>query len=137
MALAASLERKRLESVHSGKSMSITWKLPQYIVLAASEVFNIIGHLEFFYNQTPDTMRSMCIALSFLTISLGSYLSTLIVAIVSVTTRGGQTGWIPDDLNNGHLDYFFWTLASVTALNFVAYLACAKSYRVKKVLVED
>ncbi|XXG66693.1 hypothetical protein AAC387_Pa06g0217 [Persea americana] len=138
MALAALLERKRLESVNGGKSMSITWQLPQYFILGASEVFNGIGQLEFFYNQAPDTMRSMCIAFSLLTMSLGSYLSTLIVAIVSVlTNKGGQTGWIPDNLNDGHLDYFFWALASASALNFVAYLACAKNYRLKKVIVED
>lgn len=134
MAVAALVETKRLDNAKSGKTMSITWQLPQYFILGASEVFNCIGQLEFFYNQAPDTMRSMCIAFSLLTNSLGSYLSTLIVTIMSsMTTRGGRTGWIPDNLNDGHLDLYFWALAGLSALNFVAFLGCAKSYRLKKI----
>ncbi|RWR86831.1 Proton-dependent oligopeptide transporter family [Cinnamomum micranthum f. kanehirae] len=138
MAVAALVETKRLENSRGGKTMSIAWQLPQYFILGVSEVFNCIGQLEFFYNQAPDTMRTMCIAFSLLTISFGSYLSTLIITVVSfVTTRVGWTEWIPNNLNDGHLDYFFWALAGLSALNFVTYLGCAKSFKLKKIIVED
>lgn len=138
MSIAALVETVRLRGAKGGKSLSIAWQLPQYFILAISEVFNCIGQLEFFYSEAPDTMRSMSIAFSLLTISLGSYLSTLIITFVSNATRTrGRAGWIPDNLNNGHLDYFFWLLAGLCTVNFVIYLACAKIYKLKRVIVED
>lgn len=78
--------------------MSIFWQVPQYFIVGAAEVFTFIGQLEFFYDQAPDAMRSMCSALSLTTISLGNYLSTLLVTLVThITTKNGQPGWIPDN----------------------------------------
>ncbi|XP_077234876.1 protein NRT1/ PTR FAMILY 8.3-like [Tasmannia lanceolata] len=138
MSVAALVEMKRLGSFMSGNTISIAWQLPQYFIFGASEVFNYVSQLEFFYGQGPDTMRSMCTASSLLTISLGNYLSSFLVMLVMhLSSRGGRSGWIPDDLNEGHLDYFFWAMAGLSTLNFVIYLACTKRYRLKKVIVED
>ncbi|XP_058103940.1 protein NRT1/ PTR FAMILY 8.3-like isoform X1 [Magnolia sinica] len=137
MSAAALVERMRLKRICAGESMSIAWQLPQYFILGASEVFNCIGQLEFFYGQAPDTMRSMFIAFSLLTNSFGSYLSSFIVtAVASATSGEGQPGWIPDDLNVGHLDYFFWALAGLSAFNFGIFIVFARRYRLKKVMVE-
>ncbi|KAL4579570.1 hypothetical protein LXL04_015722 [Taraxacum kok-saghyz] len=112
--------------------MSILWQIPQYFLLGAAEVFTFIGQLEFFYDQSPDAMRSLCSALSLLTTSLGNYLSSFILTVVTVvTTRGGRAGWIPDNLNEGHLDRFFWLLAGLSFLNMVVYVFCAKMYKSK------
>ncbi|KAH6790611.1 peptide transporter 2 [Perilla frutescens var. frutescens] len=113
--------------------MSIFWQIPQYFLLGAAEVFTFIGQLEFFYDQSPDAMRSLCTALSLLTTALGNYLSAFILTVVtSLTTQGGNPGWIPDNLNDGHLDYFFWLLAALSFLNLVVYVFCAKMYKSKK-----
>ncbi|XP_057982945.1 protein NRT1/ PTR FAMILY 8.1-like [Malania oleifera] len=113
--------------------MSIFWQVPQYFLIGCAEVFTFIGQLEFFYDQAPDAMRSLCSALSLTTVALGNYLSTLLVTIVSkVTTRHGRLGWIPDNLNRGHLDYFYWLLAILSVLNFFLYLWIANRYTYKK-----
>ncbi|KAL9241732.1 hypothetical protein vseg_015806 [Gypsophila vaccaria] len=113
--------------------LNIFWQVPQYFLVGAAEVFTFVGQLEFFYDQSPDAMRSLCSALSLLTTSLGNYLSSLILTIVTiVTTSGGNPGWIPDNLNNGHLDNFFWLLAGLSFLNLVLYVFCAKKYKQKK-----
>ncbi|KAJ4769121.1 Protein NRT1/ PTR FAMILY 8.1 [Rhynchospora pubera] len=113
--------------------MSIFWQVPQYFLVGAAEVFTFIGQLEFFYDQAPDAMRSMCSALSLTTVSLGMYLSSLLVTIVTnITARNGKLGWIPDNLNRGHLDYFFWLLAIMSFVNFLLYLLIAKWYNYKK-----
>ncbi|KAK1298672.1 Peptide transporter PTR1 [Acorus calamus] len=97
------------------------------------KVFTFIGQLEFFYDQAPDAMRSMCSALQLTTNALGSYLSTLLVTIVThTTTRGGKLGWIPDNLNVGHLDYFYWMLAILSVVNFFMYLIISRWYTYKK-----
>jgi solute carrier family 15 (peptide/histidine transporter), member 3/4 len=113
--------------------ISIFWQVPQYFIIGAAEIFTFVGQLEFFYDQAPDAMRSMCSALSLTTVAVGSYLSTLLVTIVTrVTTRGGKLGWIPDNLNRGHLDYFFWLLAVLSIINFAVYLVIASWYKYKK-----
>ena len=113
--------------------MSIFWQVPQYFIVGTAEVFTFIGQLEFYYDQVPDAMRSMCSALSLTTNALGNYLSTLLVTVVTgITTKNGNLGWIPDNLNRGHLDYFFWLLAILSLLNFGVYLLIAKWYTYKK-----
>ncbi|KAF5750861.1 Peptide transporter 1 isoform 1 [Tripterygium wilfordii] len=113
--------------------MSIFWQVPQYFLIGCAEVFTFIGQLEFFYDQAPDAMRSLCSALSLTTVALGNYLSTLLVTIVTkITTRHGKLGWIPDNLNRGHLDYFYWLLAILSLLNFFVYLLIARRYTYKK-----
>ncbi|XP_008340556.2 protein NRT1/ PTR FAMILY 8.3-like [Malus sylvestris] len=113
--------------------MSILWQIPQYFLLGAAEIFTFIGQLEFFYDQSPDAMRSLCSALSLLTNSLGNYLSSLILTLVTyLTTKDGNSGWITDNLNGGHLDYFFWLLAGLSLLNMLVYVVCAKRYKKKK-----
>ena len=115
--------------------VSIFWQVPQYFLIGCAEVFTFIGQLEFFYDQAPDSMRSMCSALSLTTVALGNYLSTLLVTIVTnVTTKNGNLGWIPDNLNHGHLDYFYWLLTALSVINFCVYLWISKWYTYKKVV---
>jgi peptide/histidine transporter 3/4 len=142
MTSAALVELKRLEIARSeglihekvAVPMSILWQIPQYFFLGASEVFTVIGQLEFFYSQAPDAMRSLCAALALLTISVGSYLSSVILTSVSyITTKGGNPGWIPDNLNEGHLDRFFWLIAGISFVNFLVYIGCAMRYKYKNV----
>ncbi|XP_038974275.1 protein NRT1/ PTR FAMILY 8.3-like isoform X2 [Phoenix dactylifera] len=133
MATAAFVEARRLERGKAGEYISIAWQLPLYFIIAGSEVFSLITQLEFFYGQAPDTMKSMCTAIALLTISFGNYLSSLIVTLVDLaTTRGGSPGWISEDLNSGHLDYYFLALTGLSALNFAAYLSFARNYTLKK-----
>lgn len=140
MSAAALVEIKRLDMARSlglvdeniAVPLSIFWQIPQYFLLGAAEVFTFIGQLEFFYDQSPDAMRSLCSALSLLTTSLGNYLSSFILTVVtSITTSGGRPGWIPDNLNQGHLDYFFWLLTALSFSNMVVYTFCAKIYKSK------
>ncbi|KAI3474717.1 hypothetical protein Pfo_029902 [Paulownia fortunei] len=143
MIVAGVLEVVRLDYVRRNNyydettiPMSIFWQVPQYFLVGCAEVFTFIGQLEFFYDQAPDAMRSLCAALSLSTNALGNYLSTALVTIVTkVTTRHGEPGWIPEDnMNRGHLDYFYWLLAILSLINFFVYLLIANWYTYKKVV---
>lgn len=140
MSTAAILESRRLQMAKElglvdenvAVPLSILWQIPQYFLLGAAEVFTFVGQHEFFYEQAPDAMRSFCSALALLTNSVGNYLSTLILTIVDyITTKDGKSGWIPDNLNKGHLDYFFWLLASLSFLNMLVYIVYARRYKQK------
>eukprot|EP00262_Sarcandra_glabra_P012222 TRINITY_DN3106_c0_g2_i3.p1 TRINITY_DN3106_c0_g2~~TRINITY_DN3106_c0_g2_i3.p1 ORF type:complete len:585 (+),score=97.19 TRINITY_DN3106_c0_g2_i3:144-1898(+) len=141
MLAAALVEIMRLETAKTHNlihqvvavPMSILWQIPQYFLVGAAEIFYFIGQLEFFYDQSPDAMRSLCTALGLLTTALGNYLSALILTIVTyITTEGGKPGWISNNLNEGHLDYFFWLLAVLSFLNLLVYVYCAARYKTKK-----
>ncbi|KAL6648496.1 hypothetical protein ACP70R_012720 [Stipagrostis hirtigluma subsp. patula] len=113
--------------------MSILWQAPQYFLIGAGEVFSKIGLNEFFYGESPDAMRSLCLAFSLANISAGSYLSSFIISLVPVfTARGGSPGWIPDNLNEGHMDRFFWMMSGLCFLNLLAFVFCAMRYTSKK-----
>ncbi|THU66442.1 hypothetical protein C4D60_Mb05t14180 [Musa balbisiana] len=67
-----------------------------------------------------------------------NYLNSFIITVIAdVTSRGGVPGWIPDDLNKGHLDYYFLVLAGISTVNFFVYLAFAGNYTLKKVISES
>ncbi|PON48816.1 Proton-dependent oligopeptide transporter family [Parasponia andersonii] len=111
-------------------SLSIFWQIPQYVLVGASEVFMYVGQLEFFNGQAPDGIKSFGSSLCMASISLGNYVSSLLVNMVmQITARGEKPGWIPDNLNEGHMDRFYFLIAALTAFDFVIYVFCAKWYK--------
>ncbi|GMH09242.1 hypothetical protein Nepgr_011083 [Nepenthes gracilis] len=114
----------------SSSSLSILWQIPQYVLVGVSEVFMYVGQLEFFNAQAPEGLKSFGSALCMTSISLGNYVSSLLVAIVmKISTEDNMPGWIPGNLNRGHLDRFYFLLAALTTTDFVVYLGCVKWYR--------
>ncbi|KAG9452242.1 hypothetical protein H6P81_005146 [Aristolochia fimbriata] len=114
----------------SPSSLSILWQIPQYVFIGASEVFMYVGQLEFFNGQAPDGLKSFGSALCMTSISLGNYVSSLLVsAVMEITTKDHRPGWIPGNLNKGHMDRFYFLLAALTTIDFIIYLACSKWYQ--------
>ncbi|KAA3477857.1 protein NRT1/PTR FAMILY 7.1-like [Gossypium australe] len=133
MIAAGVTEIQRLKLVRPGEKkscLSIFWQVPQYILVGASEVFMYVGQLEFFNGQAPDGIKSFGSSLCMASISLGNYVSSLLVSMVMGTTaRDDSPGWIPGDLNQDHMDRFFFLVAALTALDFIIYVFCAKWYK--------
>ncbi|KAL8112633.1 hypothetical protein AgCh_020079 [Apium graveolens] len=122
--------QKDCKHCSGSSSLSIFWQIPQYALVGASEVFMYVGQLEFFNAQTPDGLKSFGSALCMTSISLGNYVSSLLVtAVMKISTKDHMPGWIPGNLNYGHLDRFYFLLAGLTGLDFVAYIFCAKWYK--------
>nr|BAJ98126.1 predicted protein [Hordeum vulgare subsp. vulgare] len=138
MVVAALVEAKRLRvATDAGLldrpdvavPMSLCWLVPQYVLIGLAEVFSYIGLEEFFYDQVPDELRSVGLALCLSIFGVGSYASGMLVwAIDWATTRGGGESWFSDNLNRAHLDYFYWILAGLGALEVVVFLYIAKQY---------
>ncbi|KAK9122660.1 hypothetical protein Sjap_012262 [Stephania japonica] len=133
MLAAAITEIQRLKRVIPGtdnSSLSIFWQTPQYALVGASEVFMYVGQLEFFHHQAPDGLKSFGSSLCMASISLGNYVSSLLVNMVMrITTKGNSPGWIPGNLNLGHMERFYFLIAGLTAVDFIVYLICAKWYK--------
>ncbi|WCJ20673.1 Major facilitator superfamily protein [Euphorbia peplus] len=124
------LKYTRKDCTDCSSSLSIFWQVPQYALIGASEVFMYVGQLEFFNAQTPDGLKSFGSALCMTSISLGNYVSSLIVTMVmKISTEDHMPGWIPGNLNKGHLDRFFFLLAALTSVDLFVYIACARWYK--------
>ncbi|KAI9084958.1 hypothetical protein K1719_033131 [Acacia pycnantha] len=117
--------------------ISVLWLLPQYCLHGVAEAFMSIGHMEFFYDQSPESMRSTAMALFWAVVSVGNYLSTLLVTLIHKFTRQPDgSNWLPDNnLNKGKLEYFYWLITILQLINLVFYLWCAKRYTYKPIQV--
>lgn len=135
MVYTALLEKRRLSIAEASGlknqsvpvPMSIMWQAPVYMLHGAAEVFGGIGVTEFFYDHAPESLKSLCAALGKLAIATGSYFNSVALGVVAIaTTRDGAPGWIPDNLNQGHLDYFFWMIVTLCLLNLALFLWIAR-----------
>ncbi|CAN6249175.1 unnamed protein product [Urochloa humidicola] len=125
--IAAVVERKRKEAT---VQMSLFWLAPQFFLLGVSDVTSFPGLLEFFNSEAPRGMKSIATALFWCEIGLASLLATLLVKAVNRATRHGHHGgWLEGtNLNNSHLDLFYWVVTVVGLLAFLNYLYWAKKY---------
>ncbi|XP_058768500.1 protein NRT1/ PTR FAMILY 5.4-like [Vicia villosa] len=141
MTFSALVETKRvsvarnhnfLDNNNSIIPMSIWWMLPQYAILGISDAFTIVGLQELFYDQMPDAMRSLGAAAYLSIVGVGSFVSNAIInVVVEITSKVGGK-WLGSDLNRAHLNYFYWVLAILSALNLCVYVWIAKGFVYKK-----
>lgn len=138
MVVAALVEKKRLNVVEndpkkSSLSMSIFWLAPQYLIIGFGDGFTLVGLQEYFYDQAPDSMRSLGIAFYLSVIGAGNFVSSWLIAIVARVTKKAGHGWFGKDLNTSRLDKFYWLLAGITAVNMIFYVFLARRYSYKNV----
>lgn len=120
-----------LDSPSTTIPISVFWLIPQYSLHGIAEAFMSIGHLEFFYDQAPESMRSTATALFWTAISAGSYGSTLLVTIIHHVSD-----WLSDtNINRGRLEYFYWLITLLQIFNLGFYMVCAKFYTFKPIQV--
>lgn len=113
--------------------MTIFWLLPQYVLLGVADVFNAIGLLEFFYDQSPEDMQSLGTTFFTSGIGVGNFLNGLLVTMVDkVTGRNGEKSWIGKNLNDSHLDYYYGFLLVISTINLGAFLWASSKYVYKR-----
>ncbi|GAA0151824.1 transporter [Lithospermum erythrorhizon] len=138
MAIAALVEIKRKNvandvGLDSTKPLPITffWIAFQYLFLGSADLFTLAGLLEFFFTEAPSSMRSLATSLSWASLAMGYYLSTVIVSIVnSVTGDSNNKAWLSgENLNHYRLDLFYWLMCGLSTVNFLHYLFWAVRYK--------
>ncbi|CAK9168669.1 unnamed protein product [Ilex paraguariensis] len=139
VAALVKMKRKRVAAqsglMNSTKPLPITflWVALQYVFLGSADLFSLAGMMEFFFTEAPFTMRSLATALSWASLAMGYYLSSVLVSMVNrITGTFRHTPWLYDDnLNHCHLERFYWLLCILSGLNFLHYLIWANNYKYK------
>ncbi|KAH1097281.1 hypothetical protein J1N35_014202 [Gossypium stocksii] len=109
--------------------MGVWWLVPQYALYGLADIFTMVGLQEFFYDQMPNELRSVGLALYLSIFGVGSFLSSfLISAIENLTSGDGRDSWFANNLNRAHLDYFYLMLAALSAVGLTLYVCCTKYY---------
>lgn len=136
MAVAALVEIKRKRvAANSGLAdklpITFFWVAFQYLFLGSADLFTLAGLLEFFFTEAPAGMRSLAMSLSWASLAMGYYLSSVIVSIVNnVTGNSKNRPWLAGtNINHYHLERFYWLLCVLSVLNFLHYLFWATRYK--------
>jgi peptide/histidine transporter 3/4 len=96
---------------------NISWAaaIPNYVFIALGECLINVTAYDIFYSEVPLTLKSSSQSLNLLMSSVGSILTSVFTIMFSK--------YLPsDDLNEGHLEYMFFTVASVSVVNLVAFV---------------
>lgn len=120
--------------------MSIFWLLPQYALIGLADVFNSIGLLEFFYDQSPDDMQSLGTTFFTSAIGVGNFMNSLLITLIDKGTgKNGGKSWIGNNLNDCHLDYYYLFLFGLAVLNMGAFLlaSCVYVYKREAKMVQE
>ncbi|XP_010483984.1 PREDICTED: protein NRT1/ PTR FAMILY 4.7 [Camelina sativa] len=143
MVVAALVETKRKHvllsccssnnsSSYSSSPLPITflWVAIQYVFLGSADLFTLAGMMEFFFTEAPSTMRSLATSLSWASLAMGYYLSSVLVSAVNFVTGLNQHNpWLSGkNLNQYHLEKFYWLMCVLSGINFLHYLFWASRY---------
>ncbi|CAN8251855.1 unnamed protein product [Cochlearia groenlandica] len=141
MAVAALVETKRknvvskvacISSNNSFSPLPITflWVALQYVFLGSADLFTLAGMMEFFFTEAPSSMRSLATSLSWTSLAMGYYLSSVLVSVVNFVTGLNQNSpWLQGkNLNEYRLDRFYWLMCVLSGINFLHYLLWSSRY---------
>lgn len=141
MAVAALVEMKRKQVairsrlINSKEPLPITflWVSLQYLFLGSADLFSLAGLMDFFFTEAPFSMRSLATSLSWASLAMGYYLSSVLVNLINcITGSFHHTPWLyGSNLNHYHLERFYWFMCILSGLNFLFYLFWAQRYRYK------
>ncbi|XP_072989090.1 protein NRT1/ PTR FAMILY 5.2-like [Typha latifolia] len=145
MAIASVTENRRLHIarehnvVENGGKVPITIfvLLPQFALMGVADAFLEVAKIEFFYDQAPEGMKSLGTSYAMTSLGIGNFLSSFILSTTEhVTSRNGHKGWILNNLNASHLDYYYAFLTILSFFNFVFFLILSRFYMYKAAIGE-
>jgi peptide/histidine transporter 3/4 len=123
--------RSDLEDMEVKVPMSVLWLIPQFTLLGFVEILLGVGQLHLLYRETPDSMRSLAISLTFTTIAVGYFVSTALVNTVNSYTAS-TGGWLADEFNTGGLKKYYYLLAVIMSVDLLIFTLFAQFYKYKE-----
>ncbi|WZY78254.1 hypothetical protein YC2023_024638 [Brassica napus] len=78
--------------------------LPQFVLMGIADAFLVVAKLEFFYDQAPESMKSLGTSYSLTSLGIGNFLSSFLLSTVSKITIKHGRGWILNNLNESRAE---------------------------------
>ena len=130
-----SIECVECDDVPQKSRTNILWQAPQYAIIGLSQIFASICSLELFYSEAPKDMRTISQALYYITNGFGNWFAIPLTLIVN-SNENDQ--WITTDVNDGHLDLYFFLLAIIMiSCVFIHYIASRKYEYVDQTILQS
>ncbi|EGG15379.1 hypothetical protein DFA_10213 [Cavenderia fasciculata] len=82
--LVAMIVEMKIQDEGNGK-VSIGWQVIQYFILTCAEILVSISSMEFAYAQAPASMKSMVMAVSLLSTSVGQIFVIFVVSLIKIS----------------------------------------------------
>ncbi|XP_027119841.2 protein NRT1/ PTR FAMILY 5.5-like [Coffea arabica] len=106
--------------------MTVFLLVPQFFLLGGLDSFYENSVAAFLNDQSPPSMKKYLVYLNPGLSGLGIMGSVLSVHLVGkISEKGGNKSWFQHDLNESHLNYYYWVLAGLSAANFLWFLLTA------------
>lgn len=112
--------------ITAGAKPSIGWMIFAYLLLTSAEVMVSITCLEFSYTQAPKKMKSLIMAVFFLSITLGNVFTALVNAFIRNEDGTSKLAGAS----------YFWFFAMMMAITAVVFIFVAMSYH-EKTYIQD
>ncbi|KAK8514123.1 hypothetical protein V6N12_008839 [Hibiscus sabdariffa] len=112
--------------------ISVFWLSFQYFIFGIADMFTYVGLLEFFYSEAPKKIKTVSTCFLWTSMSLGYFLSTIMVQIVNRATKDNTRsgGWLAgNNINKNHLNLFYLLLSLMSLVNFIIYLTVSRFYK--------
>ncbi|CAK4757196.1 unnamed protein product [Aphanomyces euteiches] len=89
------------------------WSIPMYALVGLAECLVNVTAYDIFYSEVPAYLKSTSQAINLFMVAMGSNVTSIFTLLFQK--------YIPNDLNNGHLEYMFYVVGAVCVLNTVAF----------------
>merc|ERR1719424_2679807 len=96
------------------------WMMVPYFLMGVAEIYTQPTLLHFAYSKSPPSMRTFAMAASFFIQAVSSAIFALLVKALS--------SYIPNDLNNGHLEFGYYVNIAIGITLFVPFLIVLKMH---------
>jgi peptide/histidine transporter 3/4 len=88
--------------------------IPNYVLVALAECLINVTAYDVFYNEVPLDLKSTCQAINLFMVAMGSNVTSIFTLLFQ--------GFIPQDLNEGNLEYMYYALGGLSVFNVLAYV---------------
>lgn len=109
------------QSIQAGSTPHVAWQILAYFILTVAEILISITMLEFFYTQSPPSMKSVIMAFCMLSISVGNMFTA---AVNRIIVREDKTVILPGAS-------YYWFFVGMMLLTAIIYLFWSQGYRGK------
>jgi len=101
-------------------AMSASWMIVPFFLMGLGEIYTQPVLMHFAYTRSPRSMQTLVVAVSALIGAVSNGVFTVQIAAMSA--------FVPNDLNQGHLEFGYLSNIIVALLLYVAFAYCAQNF---------